>query len=99
MKEKFEIVKFLLSQGADVNHAEKYGKTALDYVSHNGSSELAQMLLEHGAMMEHVDLKGMRPLDRTISSENLEVVKCFLRKGAKLGPSTWKTVNGKPSVL
>merc|ERR1712130_865595 len=98
-KGKIESVKFLLTHGADINHKDSKGRTALDLAASSGDAYLVQYLLEQGAVMENVDISGMRPLDRAISCGNSDVVKCFLKKGAKLGPSTWAMASGKPYQL
>ena len=43
--------------GADINHADKSGRTPLDLAAHHGNPELVQLLLDKGANMEHVDLQ------------------------------------------
>jgi len=98
-KGKIETAKFLLEHGANVNHADKTGRTPLDLAAYQGDPEVVQLLLNKGALMEHVDIHGMRPLDRAIGSRNSEAVNCFLKKGAKLGPVTWELASGKPEIL
>jgi hypothetical protein len=44
-----DIISLLLSKGAKVNTATKYGKTALFYAIQFGSIEAVRILLEHGA--------------------------------------------------
>jgi hypothetical protein len=44
-----DIISLLLSKGAKVNAANKYGKTALFYAIQFGSIEAVRILLEHGA--------------------------------------------------
>ena len=44
-----DIISLLLSKGAKVNAATKYGKTALFYAIQFGSIEAVRILLEHGA--------------------------------------------------
>ena len=89
----------LLDQGADLNHADKSGRTALDLAAYKGDPETVQLLLDRGAVMEHVDATGMRPLDRAISAGHVAVIQCFLKKGAKLGPTTWSLASTKSDIL
>ena len=85
--------------GADIGHADKQGRSALDLAAYKGNPDIVTLLLENGAMMEHVDLNGMRPLDRAIGCKNTAAVQCFLKKGAKLGPATWAMANEKPEIM
>lgn len=47
--QQIEVVKFLLSQGADPNYAPKQGMSALMWASVKGNVELAELLKAHGA--------------------------------------------------
>ena len=99
----------LMDAGADINHADKSGMTALDHavtfiddidvLEGEGSAEVVRLLLERGANMEHVDLNGLRPLDRAIECGNVPAIQVFLKKGAKLGPTTWSMSSSKPDIM
>ena len=89
-----------MDQGADVNHTDKNGRTALDLAAYKGDPEVVQLLLDRASnLMEHVDSNGMRPLDRAISSGHSQAVQCFLKKGAKLGPATWALASSKQEIM
>ena len=94
-----KMVSNLMFIGADIGHADKQGRSALDLAAYKGNPDIVTLLLENGANMEHVDLNGMRPLDRAIGCQNTSAVQCFLKKGAKLGPATWALANDKPEIL
>ena len=105
MKGQLQAVNCLLDHqqqgGHDIiiNHADKRGRTPLDWAAYHGDPDVVQLLLDRGAIMEHVDLHGMRPLDRAIGCGNGLAVGCFLKKGAKLGPTTWQMASDKPDIM
>jgi ankyrin repeat protein len=47
--QQVEMVKFLLSKGADVNTIASYDRTPLDTAYNKGDKEMIRILLEHGA--------------------------------------------------
>lgn len=61
---KRQIVKYLLEAGADVNQANKTGKTPLLIAVSMGYKEIAEDLLAHGAKWNTPDMSGDTPLSR-----------------------------------
>lgn len=61
-----EIVEHLLDHGADINHADADGRTALSVAAlcapRNPGVNVVQTLLERGASVDHKDKEGMTPL-------------------------------------
>lgn len=45
-----EKVQLLISEGADVNAKDKYGRTPLYYAEKLGHKEIAELLRKHGAV-------------------------------------------------
>ncbi len=91
-----EIVKILISQGADVNEATESGWTALHAAAFLGSDKLVRLLVEEGADIDAQTACGRTPislaladstagmLDRTLP--RLETVELLLDLGAGLKP-------------
>lgn len=62
-----EIVEHLLDNGANVNHADADGRTALSVAalcapSNHGYATVVSILLDRGASVDHQDREGMTPL-------------------------------------
>lgn len=60
------IVKRLLDHGANINHQDSDGRTALSVAAlcaHNGGyTKVVSLLLDSGAFVDHEDKDGMTPL-------------------------------------
>lgn len=61
VKKDIEMVRLLLSKGADVNLANGGGWTPLHMAADAGDSEMASLLLRHGARLEARDFRGLTP--------------------------------------
>ncbi|RWA14536.1 hypothetical protein EKO27_g588 [Xylaria grammica] len=85
-KRKIELIKFLISQGADVNAsgAERGGMTALQITALYGDMEVALLLLEHGATINASPAghDGYCALDAAALEGRLDMVKLLLNTGA-----------------
>lgn len=62
-----EIVEHLLEAGANINHADADGRTALSVAalcapSNHGYATVVSTLLDRGAEVDHQDKEGMTPL-------------------------------------
>ncbi len=83
-----KMVRELLSYGANPNHVDNIGVSALIYVC--GSTSVEQVpsiileLLKHGANIDHADQQGWTPLIEAARSGTEECVKLLLGKGAKV---------------
>lgn len=89
----FGIVRRLIDMGADVNHSDIFGNTALIWASCFKNLKIMQYLLDHGASLITVDSTGVRNpiLDRlyeyhythmsTYDYEFYEMIKLLLRNG------------------
>lgn len=60
---KFEIVRMLLANGADVHARQDLGLTALHGAAFEGTEEIIRLLLDHGADPDAKDAAGKTPAD------------------------------------
>lgn len=68
-----ESAQLLLDSGADPNHSEIDGWSALHWAARNGHTAITKLLLEHGARLNQRDRNGHTPLDWAIDREHWEV--------------------------
>lgn len=67
------------SPGANVEHEDTDGMTALTWASMRGRMQAAQCLLDHGALINCADKTGRSPLDLAAAQGNPNLVQvCFL---------------------
>lgn len=66
------IVLQLLQKGADPNHMDREGRTALIASAHTGSVKTVEVLLDHEASVNHADSDGRTALAVCILSESLK---------------------------
>lgn len=84
-----ESVKELLAAGANVNHHDHKGKTALHRAAKAGFEKTMEILLAHGAKVDAVDLKGETPLFDTVRStikdtrKRNRAIRLLIQHGAK----------------
>lgn len=81
------IIPWLLDNGANVNHQDRTGFTALHFCGQNGFLDIAKHLVNHGADPNIQDIYGNTPLSTAIHSarahpHKFELVKILLQKGA-----------------
>ena len=85
------VIKYLISQGADVNAKEKIaGNTPLHNAAFSGNDEVATILISNGADVDAKDNHGYTPFQRAISHrlpggnfiEKSRVAKLLASKGA-----------------
>jgi|ERR1700733_3920264 ankyrin repeat protein len=82
-----KIVKILLECGADVNHANRQGETALERACWSGDFEIVKLLLEYGANVNYINPKnGKTPLLRAaaLHSIHFETVRLLLEYNANV---------------
>lgn len=88
-----DIVKFLLSKGANVKTERGHFKwTPLHYASSNDHLPVVKVLLEKAADINQGDMNGFRPLHLAVDGGHFKVVKFLVEKGAK---TTLRTKNGQ----
>ncbi|XP_056372521.1 ankyrin repeat and KH domain-containing protein 1 isoform X2 [Hyla sarda] len=83
-----ELVKYLLSAGANVHAATATGDTALTYACENGHTDVAEALLQAGADLEHESEGGRTPLMKAARAGHLCTVQFLISKGANINHAT-----------
>jgi hypothetical protein len=58
-----DVIKILLSQGADVNAVNEAGMTALHYAAQRGSDRIVEFLSSHGARLDIKNKQGRTPAE------------------------------------
>jgi hypothetical protein len=77
-------IRILLDAGADVNHADNRGMTALIAAQQEGHDEIATLLLEHGATINQEDANGTTVLMFACRWGQTDIVKFLLERGANV---------------
>ncbi|HAS7807851.1 TPA: ankyrin repeat domain-containing protein [Vibrio cholerae] len=81
--EKIEIIRLLVEMGANINHANDYGRTVMHNACYSGSLELVTFLISVGAKVDVIDNHGKLPADHSPSAELKEVFnKLFVSKSS-----------------
>ncbi|XP_063053313.1 protein phosphatase 1 regulatory subunit 12C isoform X6 [Engraulis encrasicolus] len=80
-----EEVAALLRQGADINHANIDGLTALHQACIDENAEMVQFLVESGSDVNRGDNEGWTPLHATASCGFIQIAKYLLEHGAHVG--------------
>ncbi|MBI5883624.1 MAG: ankyrin repeat domain-containing protein [Elusimicrobia bacterium] len=79
---KTEVVKLLLERGAEIEGADSYGNTALQYAS--GNIELTRLLIDRGANVNNQGRLGDTPLSMAAWGRKSDIVKLLIEKGADI---------------
>lgn len=66
----YNVVLQLLQKGADPNHMDRDGRTALIAAAYTGCVEVVEVLLDHGAHINHVDSDGRTALSVCVLLES-----------------------------
>ena len=90
-----EMVKALVSVGADVNYTGASGLTPLHSAARDGTPETVLALLESGADVNAATHDGVRPLHAAIRISNLPTISTLLESGADVNAKS----NGGSSPL
>jgi len=87
-----ETVLILLQSGAEVNHTNKIGDTALMVASKQGFDEIVKVLLQHGAHPSLVNHSGYSALTYALKYNHTSIVRLLLQYGAIL-PEDYHLLN------
>ena len=81
-----DLLGWLIAQGANVNHQDRNGDSALHFAGQEKSEEAAKLLLKAGADLNVVDAYGNTPLWRAVfnAKDDLRIVKLYVWSGANL---------------
>ena len=79
-----ETVRALLETGAEVDHVNNLGRTALWGAALHGRVEALQALLAAGAEVDHEDNRGQSALGHAASNGKVEAVQALLAAGAEV---------------
>ncbi|CAK6961473.1 protein phosphatase 1 regulatory subunit 12A isoform X6 [Scomber scombrus] len=80
-----EEVAALLRQGADINHANVDGLTALHQACIDENAEMVQFLVENGSNVNRGDNEGWTPLHAAASCGFIQIVKYLIEHSAHVG--------------
>jgi ankyrin repeat protein len=81
-----DLLRWLIENGANVNHQDRNGYSALHFAAQEKTQEAAKLLLDNGASLELADIHGNTPIWTAIFSAKgeLELVKLYVQRGANL---------------
>jgi len=98
MKGYFDLAKFLIAKGANVNIKNIRGTSPLliEARSRTPNMEIVNLLLEHGVDVNAQDFKGITPLLQAVVNENLKLAQLLLDHGADIDA---QTTDGKTLLM
>ena len=79
-----EVLKYLVSQGANVNVKDNYGRTPLQVAVNKNNLEMVEYLISHGADVNVKDSFSKSPLHDAASIGNIETVQILISHGAQI---------------
>lgn len=81
-----ELLEWLIEQGANVNHQDRNGDSALHFAGQEKNEEAAKLLLKADADLNVTDRYGNPPLWRAVfnSKGDLRIIKRYVEAGASL---------------
>jgi ankyrin repeat protein len=88
-----EVVRLLMSKGADVKAVERFQLTALNLAASANDTGSVRLLLEKGVDPNAKTMPGLTPLMDAASQDNVPMVRLLLAKGANVNAAT--TSGGK----
>lgn len=94
VKSRAPLVQLLIAKGAEVNHQDRDGFTALMYAARNGDTQAVNALLSSGASVNVADKNGETALIKAAASScTEETVRALLSAGADLSARDHKGRN------
>ncbi|XP_072546322.1 ankyrin repeat and EF-hand domain-containing protein 1 [Salminus brasiliensis] len=89
----YQMAKFLIMLGADVNACDQFNWTPLHHACHAGQVDIIDLLVQSGAMVDTVALNGATPLMRAIESCRISCVDYLIKAGAAVQAENKKEQN------
>lgn len=80
--EEIEVVKYLVSQGVDINYLDEDQCTALHYLAQDGSVSMIKYMIDSGAKINAECRRGETPLKWAYYGKNTEVIQYLKENGA-----------------
>ena len=86
LRKNEDLLGWLIEQGANVNHQDRNGDSALHFAGQEKNEDAARMLLKAGADLNLLDVYGNAPLWRAVfhAKDDLRIVKLYVQEGANL---------------
>eukprot|EP00795_Rhopilema_esculentum_P002480 gene2480-18142_t len=82
----------LFKAGANVNHEDRYGQTALHAAARDWNIDVAKYLLDNGALLDKGDKHGRTPLHLAAAVDHHEMIRFLVLNGANIDE---KSVEGQ----
>ena len=82
-----DVAQLLIDNGADVNHRDKEGYTALHFAARYAHKHLAELLIAKGTDIDAASADGMTPLHCAAYNDNRRMVQLLLDAGAAINPA------------
>jgi ankyrin repeat protein len=79
-----DIVKFLVSKGADANIKDNYGQTPLQLAAYSDNAEIVIQLVSNGAEINIKNSIGKTPLHEAVYHDQFQIVKYLISQGAEI---------------
>ncbi|EAY13227.1 ankyrin repeat protein, putative [Trichomonas vaginalis G3] len=86
------LCEYFLSNGANINEKDKYGRTALHYAAYFNCKETAELLISHGVNINEKDIDGENALHYAARNNCKETAEFLISHGANI---IAKNKNGK----
>ena len=80
------LLTWLIANGANVNHQDRNGYSALHFAAQEKNATAATLLLDEGASLELADIHGNTPIWAAVfnAKGNTSLVKLYVQRGAHL---------------
>ena len=83
----FEVVKFLVEKGADVNARNGFRDTPLHYAAQSGNADVVKLLLDNGADPTARNNMRSTALIRAVQENKIELAEYLISKGGDVDPA------------